>query len=268
MQLKSERTPVIVWRTDGCNVIFLSWSGERALHMAGLLRASLPHIIQAAEIWCSDEDVLAGTFWDKEIRTKLKAANFAIICVTRENIGSPWMNYEAGAIAERLDGRVVPWMLDVAPTALQSSPLSRLQACSSDLAGTQKLMAAVNRTMTAPLDAPRLTEAVATFWPKLEGPLESIRRKSIAHDELTPQQRFDQIESLLWRVWRRVEFTGRAKTGPRTPPSTSAPPPPPPRTSSVPAPRPSVDMDWEDEDEATNILGHEDGPSIFDPPKR
>jgi hypothetical protein len=247
-------------------VIFLSWSGERALHMALLLRASIPHIIQAAEIWCSDEDVLAGTFWDNEIRTKLKAANFAIICVTRENIGSPWMNYEAGAIAERLDGRVVPWMLDVAPTALQSSPLSRLQTCSADLAGTQKLMAAVNRTMAAPLDTPRLTDAVSNFWPKLEAPLESIRRKSIAHDELTPQQRFDQIESLLWRVWRRVEFTSRAKTGPRTPPPTS--PSPPPRRPGVVVPKSDGEIDWDDDDQSTTVFEPTDGPSIFGIPKR
>jgi hypothetical protein len=54
----------------------------------------------------SPQDIESGAFWTEEIRRRLRSASFAIVCVTAENHERPWINYEAGAIAERLDGKV------------------------------------------------------------------------------------------------------------------------------------------------------------------
>src|SRR5687768_12978857 len=94
--------------------IFLSWSGEPSHQAAKALRDWLPKVIQAVEPWLSSEDIRSGEAWFHNLSEVLGKCQFGIFCLTRANAGSPWVQYEAGAIAKHLGAaRVVPLLIDV-----------------------------------------------------------------------------------------------------------------------------------------------------------
>ncbi len=124
--------------------IFISWSGKRSRYIAEQLRAWLPKVLQFTKPWCSSEDIPVGSFWNEEVRENLKHSQFAIICLTKENIHSPWINYEAGAIAERLGGNVCPHLFEMSPSVLVNSPLKFLQAVTTSKEDTLKLLMTLN----------------------------------------------------------------------------------------------------------------------------
>lgn len=94
--------------------IFISWSGDRARGLAKALRDWLKCVIQTASPWMSDEDIGPGTRWGIELARQLEHTNFGILCLTKESLSSPWLLFEAGALAKALtESRVCPVLLDV-----------------------------------------------------------------------------------------------------------------------------------------------------------
>jgi len=77
--------------------IFISWSGKLSKHVGLTLRDWLPNVIQAADPYISSKDISKGVRWFSEISTELESSHFGIICVTRTNMESPWLLFEAGA---------------------------------------------------------------------------------------------------------------------------------------------------------------------------
>jgi hypothetical protein len=87
--------------------IFVSWSDNAAHEMARVLKSWLPEVIQELSLWLSSEDIGKGQRWSAEVARILTEINDGIICVTRENVHRPWLNFEAGALAKNLEtGRV------------------------------------------------------------------------------------------------------------------------------------------------------------------
>jgi TIR domain len=83
--------------------IFISWSGEASHAVAIALRDWLPSVLQAVEPYVSSEDIEKGARWNAEIAQQLNNTEFGIVCVTRSNVGSPWLNFEAGALSKSVD---------------------------------------------------------------------------------------------------------------------------------------------------------------------
>jgi predicted Zn finger-like uncharacterized protein len=156
--------------------VFLSWSGDRSKSVALALRDWLPNVIHYLEPWFSESDIDAGAFSDDEIRARLADAHFGVICVTPENLTRAWMNYEAGALAERLGGSVAPYLLGASPSDLRPVPLSRLQACSADELGTLKLVRAINASAgPRSLTKDRLEASFSKWWSDLAWQLEKLK---------------------------------------------------------------------------------------------
>lgn len=76
--------------------VFLSWSGDRSRVVADVLRNWLPSVLQAVRPYFSPEDIEKGSKWSLEISRELDASDYGILCVTTENVASPWMLFEAG----------------------------------------------------------------------------------------------------------------------------------------------------------------------------
>ena len=94
--------------------IFISWSGERSEAIAKALREWFPLVLHFLQPWLSGSDIEAGERWSIEIAKELENCKFGVICITRENLGSPWILFEAGALAKSMqDGRVIPLLLDL-----------------------------------------------------------------------------------------------------------------------------------------------------------
>lgn len=155
-------------------VIFLSWSGARSRTVASALALWLPQVIQAVRLWMSSDDIDKGARWSAEIGKELDASSFGIVCVTPENLNSPWLNFEAGALSKKLEGsRVIPYLLDMRPGQL-SGPLSQFQASEANESDTLKLVNSINKQLNPPLDEERLKKSFAMYWPELERLLNDI----------------------------------------------------------------------------------------------
>lgn len=95
--------------------IFISWSGDLARQVAEALRDWLPVLFDGIDPWMSAADIDAGQRGLNEIEESLATAKFGIIVLTRQNQGTPWINFEAGALSRALDDaehRVAPLIVD------------------------------------------------------------------------------------------------------------------------------------------------------------
>ena len=54
--------------------------------------------MDGVDVWASSEDVRLGTDWRESLRTALRDTEYAILCITPQNVDSPWIAMEAGAI--------------------------------------------------------------------------------------------------------------------------------------------------------------------------
>ena len=78
--------------------VFISWSGELSRELAKTLKKYLHQINHSVDPYFSP-DTAKGTRWASEITRELKETKIGLICLTKDNLESPWLNFEAGAIS-------------------------------------------------------------------------------------------------------------------------------------------------------------------------
>ena len=157
--------------------IFISWSGASSKEIALLLRRWIPDVIQSVTLWMSEADIDAGTRWSREIERELSETKFGIIVVTRDNVNSPWILFEAGALAKTIpDTFVCPYLIDLSPTDIPPGPLSQFQAKRSDQNGTWDLICTINKALKdVSLPKEKIERTFKKWWPDLEA---SIKNRS------------------------------------------------------------------------------------------
>jgi tetratricopeptide (TPR) repeat protein len=155
--------------------IFISWSGDRSRSLAIQLHEWLRTVIQRAETWMSERDIEVGQRWTEELSARIKQAHFGILCVSPENKTSPWLHFEAGALAEVIgSARVVPILLSMKRAEL-GYPLAQFQAVEANRDGVLQLTTSINRGLGSQrLDAVILNNAFNANWPSLETALERL----------------------------------------------------------------------------------------------
>jgi len=119
--------------------IFISWSKERSRTFATALRRLMikvlsdsadagPDLGAGNRVVTLSEDLPKGGGWFSNLADLLEHARAGLICVTPENVASPWLLFEAGALI-RCDVKVAlfPILLDLPPAAMEG-PLALVQA--------------------------------------------------------------------------------------------------------------------------------------------
>ena len=156
--------------------IFVSWSGDFSHAVAKALKDWLPNVIQAVEVFLSSEDIAKGSQWFHELGKVLDESSFGILCLTRQNLGAPWVLYEAGALGKHFgQARVVPLLIDLKMPDLEG-PLAQFNAAELEKDEIAKLVSAINAHLQpAPLSAEKLKKAFKTWWPTLEKSLNQAR---------------------------------------------------------------------------------------------
>lgn len=149
--------------------VFISWSGVKSKAVAEVLREWIPNVIRCVDPFISSEDIDAGTAWFSKIKQELDHCSFGVICLTKSNKDAPWLLYEAGALAHKVDrSNVVPLMIDLSPSDF-GTPLSLFQACSRDKDSFFRVVKSINdRAGERGLDQQRLVRVYETWWPSLE----------------------------------------------------------------------------------------------------
>lgn len=186
--------------------IFISWSGDRSEALAKALHKWLPVVLQFVEPWLSQSDIQSGKRWSVEIAKELENCNFGIICVTRENLSSPWILFEAGALAKSMqDGRVVPLLLDLDFKEI-SGPLAQFQAKKADSAGVRDLVLDLNKASAAPVVDATLETLLQALIGNLEKEISEIPKNTTPAKNKRPEGEI--LEELVSSV-RSVEMRVR-----------------------------------------------------------
>lgn len=178
--------------------VFISWSEEQSHSFAKSLHEWLPLVLHYVEPWLSKSDIDAGERWGIKIAKELEVTNFGIICVTKENANSPWILFEAGALAKSMeDGRVIPLLLDIDFKEI-SGPLAQFQAKKSEKSGIEDVITAINKAAPNPVPEARLKQLFDSLWPGMESQIASIPKKSSSNK--TARSENDILEELVSSV--------------------------------------------------------------------
>ncbi|WP_182112193.1 toll/interleukin-1 receptor domain-containing protein [Actinotalea sp. JY-7876] len=153
--------------------VFVSWSGTASRDLAESLRWWLPKVIQGTTPFVSAKDIDKGATWTSVLSSELSDTDFGIICVTPENVASPWLNYEAGAISKSVDSRTCPVLLGVRKNDL-TGPLKQLQVTSLEFDDMLLLLRSLNKAAGGALLDADLEEQARMWWPRLEERIQAI----------------------------------------------------------------------------------------------
>tara|TARA_B100002003_G_scaffold231095_1_gene241805 strand:+ start:3819 stop:4613 length:795 start_codon:yes stop_codon:yes gene_type:complete len=175
--------------------VFVSWSGKKSRACAEVVRDWLPNVIQAVDPFISSEDIDSGVSWFNKIKSVLDECSFGIICLTKSNVYAPWLLYEAGALAHKVDNaNVVPLLIDLSPSELPS-PLSFFQAHEINEKNILKLVTTINKKIgDSGLDEKRLETIFSKWWPELESRIEQISSEDYGEEEVGDKVVEGQLE--------------------------------------------------------------------------
>jgi hypothetical protein len=155
--------------------VFISWSGDRSKQLAEVIHWWLQHVLQFTKPYFSPEDIGKGKRWTNEISKELGHSQIGIITMTEENLTSPWIMFEAGAISKVVEeGLVCPIVFGIKTTDLVG-PLKNFQAIAFNRTEVHQLLKTINKAAKeAALSERSLDEAFNMWWPKLKEKVEAI----------------------------------------------------------------------------------------------
>src|SRR5579863_7341899 len=119
--------------------IFISWSGEQSRAVGEALREWLPNVLFLADPWMSAGDIEKGAKWNQVVSGELEKSNFSVICLSSDNLNSPWLLFESGALSKRSDSRVFTYLFGVEYADVKD-PLSQFQHTKADEGDTKRLV--------------------------------------------------------------------------------------------------------------------------------
>jgi len=178
--------------------VFISWSGKDSRKYGEALRDWLPAVLQFVKPYFTPSDVEKGSRWNSEIAKELESSKMGIICVTRENLHSDWVLFEAGALSKSLESsRLCPILFDIQNTDL-TGPLKQFQTTEFNKNDFKKLVSAINANYGEnKLQAKVLDSVFEKWWPDLETKVNTIFTKLDQADEEPIRKDRDLLEEIL-----------------------------------------------------------------------
>lgn len=180
--------------------VFLSWSMQRSEAVAQAFRDWLPSVLQNVRPYYTPDDIGKGSRWASEIRGELEGSDFGIIFLMPENLTSPWILFEAGALSKLEKSKVAPLLLGVEPTDV-SGPLAQLQLTKFNKEECFKLIKALNRALDSrALEPTVLNNVFDKWWPDLEDKVKAAMQIALPSPETAKRPERELLEEVLERV--------------------------------------------------------------------
>jgi hypothetical protein len=194
--------PTAVRNRASCNVV-MSWSGRSSNHLARILKQWLADVVHSLKPWMSEEDIQKGSWWSRELPEVMRDADACIVCVTPDNLSSPWIHFEAGFIAHAIGRTLVcPYLLHTRKADV-TGPMAQLQLTSADRDDTLRLVMDLNaRLGDLGLTTERLQRSFNLHWPALESQLAALKIPSGGPQSVRPDS--DILLEMLDRI-RTIE---------------------------------------------------------------
>lgn len=137
--------------------VFISWSGKNtaSFKVAKKLAEWLPMVLQETEPFMSD-NIRSGTNPISQIMENLANSKIGIICITKDNITSPWLNFEAGAlnnVVTNQSGIVIPLLVNITTDEFANcnSPIKNLQGKEFNEDGFKTVLNDINSYLESPI---------------------------------------------------------------------------------------------------------------------
>jgi hypothetical protein len=174
--------------------IFLSWSGEISHKVAVTFRDWLPSVIQSITPYVSSEDIDKGARWSTDIAKELEDSTFGILCVTKDNINAPWLNFEAGALSKTMGKSLVsPFLFDIKRSEVDG-PILQFQSTIFEKEDIKKLVSSLNKACeNGQLSEERLENTFNVWYSSLEKDLNGI--KEIVHEQPSEDEQSSSKEN-------------------------------------------------------------------------
>jgi hypothetical protein len=131
--------------------VFICWSGRRSRRIAEAFSSQwLPAVLgDTVTSFVSFADIEKGEGWFDRLLTELSKADAALLCLTPENIASPWMHFESGMVARMGRGTVFTYFLGTDAGKIQD-PLKQIQVTVSTEIDTNRLALKLAAVAKAP----------------------------------------------------------------------------------------------------------------------
>ena len=183
--------------------VFISWSGKRSNYVAKTLNEWIPHVIQNVEPWLSEE-MPKGVRWSPEIAKALDETKFGVFCVTPENQGEPWLNFEAGALSKTVTERTYVCVYLIELRAIDViGPLSEFHHTNTDEQDTKRLMKTMNEAQgDRALSDKAFEESFSVWWPHLDRKLKQLPRPEKA---VPASRKPESIQNDILELVRKID---------------------------------------------------------------
>lgn len=178
--------------------VFISWSGDLSHEVAMVIRDWLPSILQSVEPYVSSEDIDKGVRWSTDIAKELDNSKFGILCVTKDNIEAPWLNFEAGALGKSFDkGRVCPFLFEIERSEVKG-PILQFQSTIYEKDDVLKLIKSINSSnQENPLDESLIDKSFDLWWPKFQEEMSKIEIKEPGKSKKALNKTESMLEEIL-----------------------------------------------------------------------
>lgn len=153
--------------------IFLSWSGEESKQIAKKLKKTLLYFFdEKIDVFFSSEDISSGSEWFGSIKNELQSCKMGILCITKDNFDSAWINFEAGAMVA-CNIKVIPVLFGV-DRRIYKSPLNSVNNVVFEKEDFCKLLQNISVNLGISLPQNVLNERAKQQYTKLKKELRVI----------------------------------------------------------------------------------------------
>lgn len=179
--------------------VFISWSKPLSKKLAEAIKEWLPQALQDVNAYHSSSDIDKGKRWTPELANALQNCDIGLICLTKENLTEPWINFEAGALSKNVEnGRVCTLLFDGLTDSDITGPLTAFQNTKFVREDFWKLFVTINKAADRKLDDSRVASLFEKWWPDLENEVNAIHAAHVPTNSTTPQRSDrDLLEELV-----------------------------------------------------------------------
>ncbi|WP_375320674.1 TIR domain-containing protein [Aliivibrio logei] len=180
--------------------VFISWSGDSSKKVGEAIREWLPTVLQTVKPYFTPSDIEKGTRWSSDIAQELDDSLAGIFCVTKHNVNSQWLMFEAGAISKKVEQSLVCPILIGLDNSDINGPLTQFQTTLFDKSDFKKLVSDLNKAnKDNTLDESVLNVVFDKFWPELETKIQNILKNDGIEEDKSADIRSDRevIEEIL-----------------------------------------------------------------------
>lgn len=153
--------------------VFISWHESKSLAYAEKLKDLIKNCIQSTTVFCSSDDIHNGDNWPQVLFEELSSAKYGIVCLTKDNIKEPWINFEAGAIANKLGNKMTCLLIDLKTSDL-FPPLSLYQATKLEKKSIQNMLLSINETLPNKVETSRILDSFNMFYSVFEENIQKL----------------------------------------------------------------------------------------------